>query len=338
MSVTLEELARMANTSAATVSRVLNNKPGVNKKRRASIKKLAEQFGYHPNILARNLVMQRQDMLGFIASSLSNPAYIDFLHNIEASCRAQGYQVLIADSEQDVELEKQHINTMLEHRANGLLIFPVADEHQVAGYQHFLDLQLKKIPFVLIGENGGYNFDCVVSEEIESSSLLTRHLIELGHRRLGVVGFLPGNRCTKGRFEGVVRALKDHAPEAVATLRRADGEKEAWIPEVCSWFEKEAPPTALITMNNGVALRLFRPLADMGLRIPRDVSMVTFEDEFWTELIQPSLTTSVPNNAEVARLAFFVLMERIKTPDAPPMSHFVPQTLIARESTAPALS
>lgn len=335
MAVTLEELARMANTSVATVSRVLNNKPGVNKVRRESIKKLADQLGYRPNILARNLVMQRQNMLGFIAWNLSNPAYIDFLRNIESSCRTQGYQVLIADSEEDVELEKQHINTMLEYRAKGLLIIPVADEHRAAGYQHFLDLQRKKIPFVLIGETGGYYFDCVTSEEIESSSVLARHLIELGHRRLGVVGCLPGNRCTEERLEGVVRALKENAPEAVATLRRADGEKEAYIPEVCSWFEEEAPPSALITMNSGVALRLLRPLADVGVQIPRDVSLVTYENDFWTELVQPSLTTSVPNSAEVARLAFVVLMERIRRPDAPPMNHFIPQTFIARESVRP---
>ncbi len=335
MPVTLQELARLANTSAATVSRVLNDKPGVNAERRANIKKLAKQFGYRPNIMARNLVMQKQHMLGFITSSLSNPAYVDFFHRIESSCRAKGYQILIADSEEDVELEKQHIETMLEYRANGLIVFPVADEKSAAGYRHFLELQLKKIPFVLVGESGGYNFDYVTSEEIESAGVLARHVLELGHRRIGVVGVLPGNRCTEERLEGVVRVLNSDAPEAAAALRTAYGEKEDWIPEVCSWTEEAEPPTALITMNNGVALRLCRPLAALGVQIPRDISMVTFEDDFWTELIQPALTTSVPNNAEVARLAFDTLMKRIENPEAPPVTHLVPQTFVRRESAVP---
>ncbi|MCA9435558.1 MAG: LacI family DNA-binding transcriptional regulator, partial [Candidatus Omnitrophica bacterium] len=314
---------------------VLNNKPGVSEKRRADIKKLAEQFGYSPNILARNLVMKKQHMLGYIVSSLSNPAYIDFFHRIESSCRAQGYQVLIADSEENVKLEKQHIKAMLEHRADGLLIFPVADDHSSAGHRHFLDLQLRKVPFVLLGESGGYNFDYVTSEEIESSGVLARHLLELGHRRIGVVGVLPGNRCTEQRLEGVTRVLERESPEAAKILRRADGEKEDWIPEVCSWFKYPDAPTALITMNNGVALRLYRPLEEVGIEIPRDVSMVSFEDDFWTELIRPSLTTSVPNNAEVARLAFETLRERIKDPEAPPIGHHIPQTFIRRESSGP---
>jgi len=335
MPVTLQELAHMANTSVTTVSRALNDKPGVNAKRRANIKKLAEQFGYRPNIMARNLVMKTQHMLGFIASSLSNPAYLDFFHRIESSCRANGYQVLIADSEDDATLEKEHINTMLEHQTEGLLIFPVADEDSTAGYRHFLDLQLKHIPFVLVGESGGYNFDSVTSEEIESAGVLAKHLVQLGHRRVGVVGVIAGNRCTEQRLEGVVSVLQTAAPEALDALRTAYGVKEDWIPEVCSWFEEPDPPTALITMNNGVALRLYRPLAEQGLQIPRDVSVVTFEDDFWTELIRPALTTSVPNNAEVARLAFEMLMKRIKEPEAPPVMHRVPQTFIVRESTAP---
>jgi LacI family transcriptional regulator len=330
MAVTLRELATLANTSITTVSRVINNKPGISQKRRESIMRLAKEMGYQPNVLARNLVMQKRHILGLIASTLSNPVYVEFFHLTAARCRERDYQVLVADSEYDLDKEEENINMMLQYQAEGLLIFPVSDSKRGVDLQHFLNLQLRGIPFVVVGEAEGYNFDCVTSEELESSARLARHLVELGHKRIGVVGVDPENRCAVRRLEGIESALPDGGP----ALRTAGGTEDEWVQEVVSWFDDGDRPTALVTMNDGIALRLYRPLMERGLSIPDDVSIVTFENDFWTELVQPSLTTSAPDNAEVARLAFDTLMQRIENPKKPPIVKKVPQRFIQRESSA----
>lgn len=331
MAVTLRELAKLANTSITTVSRVMNDKPGISQERRELILRLAREMGYQPNVLARNLVMQKRHMLGLVASSLSNPVYVDFLHLIAERCREMDYQILVSDSEDDISRERDNIDIMLQHQAEGILIFPVSDKKRGVDLQHILNLQLRRIPFVVVGETEEYNFDCVTSEEVESSARLARHLLELGHTRLGVIGVDSENRCTTRRLEGIQSALPDDIP----ALRTAEGDTwHEWGPEMLSWFDDEDRPTALVTMNNGLALRLYRPLTERGLKIPGDVSIVTFENDFWTELVQPSLTTSAPDNAEVARLAFDTLMQRVENPKNPPVVKRVPQRFIQRESSA----
>ncbi len=341
MAVTLKELARMANTSVTTVSRVLNNKPGISQERRESILKLANRLGYQPNLLARNLVMQKNHIIGFIASSLTNPVYVEFFRLIDVSCRSRGYQVLIADSEGEAAREKENVELMLQHQAEGLLVFPVSDMKSGVDLQHFLDLQLRKVPFVVVGETKEYNFDCVTSEEVKSSAVLARHLLEFGHRRFGIVGEDEENRCAKLRIKGFVDALQESGVVGCngfckEDLRITGSVDQGGVQDAMSWFDSDKPPTALLTMNDMIALELYRPLGEKGIRIPEDVSIVTFENDFWSELVKPSLTTSAPDYPEVARLAFETLMGRVDNPRLPPQIKKVPQKFIVRESSGSA--
>jgi len=338
--VTLKDLAELANTSVSTVSRVLSNRPGISEKRRQSILQLARKVGYQPNQLARSLATRKTHTLGFIAASLKNPTYVDLFRRIEGQCRGQGYQVLIADSELDVDLERENVETMLRQRTEGLLILPVADHVSGVDAGHLLDLQLRRVPFVVLGKIAGYNFDCVTSEEVESASRLTRMLLEQGHRRFGIVGVNPSNRCWMERYQGVTVALaqagiaNEGVGETGDRLRMLSPTEEGWIPRFKSWFAEPHPPTAMIATNDMLALRLYRPLSRIGLAIPGDVSIATFGNHFWCELALPSLTTCAPNEEEVARRALETLMKRIENPENPPIVQLVPQDIVSRESCA----
>ena len=341
MAVTIKDIARMANVSVATVSRVLNNKPGISEKRRKAIIDLAEQVGYLPNQSAQNLVRQRTHMLGFIASDLRSRAYVDFVQTIEAGCRPRGYRVLIADSEGRVDSEKDNVNDMIRYRAEGLLIFPIADLDNNATLEHLMMLRLRKIPFVVLGGSRVASFDSVVLAEAEGGYMIARHLLDLGHQRLALIGMpQQANPGAMERCEGVMRAMQERGllgdtPEEPAMRIAYDDGAGCFIPQTTSWLTQPDAPTAIIALNANVVLRLVRPILIMGKRIPDDVSLVCFGQEGWCSNFYPSISCARVDNQMRAQRAFDLLFKRMEDPDSPVMVDTVHYTLVERESTAP---
>lgn len=336
MTITIKDLAQMANTSTATVSRVLSNKPGVTPDRRERILQLAKEVGYTPNRLARNLALKKSYVLGFIAADLANPVYVEFLRRIQAWGEELGYQVLVADSHRNTEKERHNIEIMREHRAEGLIIFPVQDWKRKSNNDHLLELKLQKFPFVLGGKIDGFGFDYVTAEEIDTADKLTRHLIELGHRHIGFVGLNTENRCITERYEGFRKALREERidfDEKRDVVRFKDD--ESWTEELVELLSRPKRPTALVMINDVFALLATRPLARMGIVVPRDLSVATFGNEIWAEHLNPSLTTTLENDKKVARAMMDLLLEKMEDPDKAPSQILIPQELLVRESTAP---
>jgi LacI family transcriptional regulator len=333
MALTIKDLANMANTSTATVSRVLSNKPGVAGAKRRVILELAEKVGYSPNRIARNLAMKKSYVLGFIAADLRNPSYIDFIRRVHRQVKALGYQVLIADSERDVAKERDNIAVMREHRAEGLIIFPVNDWQLRSEVDHLLQLKLQKFPFVLVGRIEGYAFDYVVAEEVESARRMAEHLIEQGRRRLAFVGSSNDNRCIVERQEGVRLALEAHGltlqPRHVISLT----EDDSWLSNLRALLTAPERPDALVFVNDILTMQAYRLLLDLGLEIPRDVAVCAFGDGLWATSLRPSMTTTSEDGREIARLATETLLRRIEDPGRPATQIMVPQRLNPREST-----
>ncbi len=341
MTITIRDLARMTNTSVATVSRAIGNKPGVTPETRERIVLLAESLGYQPNRNAQSLVQQKTHLIGLIASALRNPWYIEFLGRMEAFCAERGYQILVTESQLNPLREQENINIMLQHQAEGLVIFPVSDWLSQDDFDYLLKLKLRRFPFVLIGRVEGYGFDCVFTEEVDSATRLTQHLIDLGHTHFGMVDYDPRNRPARERLEGIRRALvtagllsrEDSMTEPV--LRVSTYERTQMRACLENWFSSSQPPTALIPTNCGVGLELYRPLTEMGLRIPQEVSIASFDDPDWVKHLTPAMTVCRPDDEKVIHLALETLVERIQNPGGPAKVVSVPQELVVRESTGP---
>jgi DNA-binding LacI/PurR family transcriptional regulator len=333
LGVTIRDIASLANTSTATVSRVLSGKPGVQEATRQRIVALADKLGYRPNRIAQNLAMQKSHVLGFIAADLESVYYIEFFRHVQRAVEPLGYQVLVADSERRIEKEKQNIEVMRMHQAEGLIVFPVHDWELQTDIDHFLQLRLQKFPFVIVGKLDGGGFDLVTSSEVDTASRVANHLLSLGHRRIGFVGYDMHNRPVRERFEGARDALRqaglDFAPDHV--IKHVPD----WLDALVAMLRKPDRPTALIMMNDICALIACRPIQDLGLRIPEDISIAGFDNGIWTRHMRPSLTTTAVNTEEVARIALDMLMCRIGEPDRPAVQNLVPQEFLARESTGP---
>lgn len=332
MTITIKDLAQMANTSTATVSRVLSNKPGVAESKRRVIMQLADKVGYRPNRIAQNLALQRSHVLGFIAADLQNFSYVDFFRHVQHRVEKMGYQVLIADSEQSVEKEAHNIEIMRQHRAEGVIVFPVHDWKANSPIDHFLQLRVQKFPFVLVGRIEGYGFDSVTSEEVNTAYRMTKHLINLGHRRIAFVGDDKTNRCIIERREGMEKALRDAGLKLDARDVVSLGEQ--WIDDLRKVVTRKDRPTALFMINDVLSLMAYHPILEAGLQLPRDLSIVAYGNGLWSSHLRPRLTTSLENNEELARVVMESLLKRIDNPDAAPIQHLIPQDLIVRESSA----
>ncbi len=334
MTITIKDLAQMANTSTATVSRVLSNKPGVTEDKRQRILDLAERLGYSPNRIAQNLAMRKSHILGLVAAELRNPAYIEFLHHVQNQLEDKGYKVLIADSELDVEKEQHNIQMMREHQAEGLLIFPVHDWKNEGSIDHFLQLKLQKFPFVLIGCIPGYGFDYVTSEEIATAADLTRHLLKLGHKRIGVVGVENSNRAARERLQGVEEAMSEaslHLNEAFCVQAG-----EQWMEDLRGLLKRPVNerPTALVMMSDWYVLMAQKLYHELELKIPKDLSIVTFGDGPWLKHLVPPVTSTNERIIDVANSSLNLLMKKLENPNTPSGTELIQQRFRERGSCA----
>ncbi len=338
---TIVDIARICNVSTASVSRVMTGLPGVKAEKREQILSTAATIGYRPNRAARRLVTNKSHMFGFIASDLRNTAYLEYFHTLEREVRREGYEFLIADSEQSVERENANIEKMLDNRVDGLMLLPVSDWLGDGDVSHLRKLELKPIPVVLFGYLQGFNFDSISADETAAAAQLIDHLFDLGHRRYLYVeiGDLL-NRPAQERLNGVKHALRNKGLPASA-LRVTSAESEGWLQEVLKTLTKSMPPTAIICVNDLIAFQLYRPLHDAGISVPQDVSMCSFgtsriEHTDIGELLIPSLTTVDFDNEAVAKNGAIMLLDRLTDARSLPKMSRVPGHLLVRESTGPA--
>lgn len=336
--VTIADIARVCGVSSASVSRVLNGLPGVNAAKRKQMLEVANNLGYRPNRAAQRLVNQKSHLLGFIASDLRNTAYLEYFYTLERAMRKDGYEFLIADSERSAQREQANIERMLDNRVDGLLILPVSDWVGPGEVSHLKQLSASALPCVLFGELRGLKLDSVSNDERFAAALLVRHLYDLGHRHLGFVGISElQNRPAKQRLDGVKAALsaRNIAP---STLRTLTAHTPGWIDRLLAWFREPTPPTAVICVDDLLALSLIRPLQTDGLIIPRDVALCGFgksmiAETVMAELSSPSLTRVEFDHPLVAENGAAMLLERIAKPGLAPRTVYLPSTLVAREST-----
>lgn len=342
--LTIADIARMANVSVATISRVLSGKPGVSETKRQEIHSLLDQVGYRPNRIAQTLALGRSGLLGVVVSNLRIPFYAQIISVLERHCALEGYRLLVMDSAHDIEREKRNIDVLREHRAEGFFVIPVHDYDNRVDSDHFQKLKLEKFPFLLIGKIQGLDLDWITFEERETAYRVTRNLMEAGRSRFAFMGFDSKNRTVLERLEGIRRALSegglgltpDAILEEVGTW--TEGGIRAWEPLVRDLFSRSDPPNALIAANDTLALIAIRNLKKIGLRVPDQVSVAGFDDSDFASLVEPSITTNAKDIERVGAEAAQMLLAKIANPKGPTRQVEVPQILCVRDSTAPVVN
>ncbi|MGB9458263.1 MAG: LacI family DNA-binding transcriptional regulator [Bryobacteraceae bacterium] len=323
----LEDVARRAGVASATVSRVLNGHPGVKSSTRAKVLRAVEQLKYKPNLHARTLAGGRSRVLGIVMANLYNPFFADIYHAIETNAVRSGYEILLANSSHDVKLLKASVHRLLGQQVAGLGVFP---EMEPAILEELREAQ---IPVVLFdaGETSD-SFTTIHFDHRKGMRMLLDLLHALGHRRMAYISAPLFVRPTEARRLEFLETTARHGAEGLVIAPSEDGfagGREAARELLRTGFA----PTAILCVNDWIAVGVVRELRNQGLSVPGDVSVTGFDNITMSEFCCPSLTTIHIPRAEIGRLVVAGLVpDASDCPPAPRHVYLDPE-LVLREST-----
>lgn len=330
--VTIRSVAREAGVSITTVSNVLNGRH-----QQMAVETLErvlaamERLGYRPNHLAQSLVTNRTATIGLIMSEVTNSLYPPVTIGAEAACREAGYSLLLAAVD-DLDAERRAVDLMRAKQVDALVLFSVS-LLDIAN-DHLFRAQAEGTPVVVINRQlpPEAPLSAVWFDHFGGSRQATRHLIDLGHRRIAHIAG-PSHRFTgQQRRRGYEAALAEAGitsdPALIAEGDYSFESGEALMRRL--WQER---PTAVFVGGDAMALGALRALARLGLRVPEHVSLVAFGNPDFVRYATPTLTTVDLPVATAGRVAVELALRRIRTP-AEREVRLLETTLLIRESTA----
>jgi LacI family transcriptional regulator, galactose operon repressor len=330
--VNLKDVAERAGVGSATVSRVLNGHPSVKSSTRTKVLRVVEQLKYKPNLHARTLAGAQSRVLGIVMANLYNPFFADVYHAIEINAQRRGYETLLANSSHDVTLLKASVHRLLGHQVAGLGVFPEMEPSILD------ELREAKIPVVLFdGGDAGDHFTALDFDHRKGIRMLLDLLFTLGHRRLAFVSAPLFVRPTEARRIEFLETTARYGVESLVVTPLDDGfagGRAAAREVVLRGFA----PTAILCVNDWIAVGVIRELRNQGLSVPADVSVTGFDNITISEFSCPSLTTIHIPRAEIGRLVVAALVpDESGSPPAPRRVYLDPE-LVLRESTGVAPS
>lgn len=323
------DVARIAGVSASTVSHVLNGTRRVDAATRLRVQAAIEETGYRRNVVARSLAAGRTHTVGLSISALTNPYFGSLVHAVEQALSDAGYVLIVGDSHDDVQSEKRVTDSLLDRQVDGMIVAPAAESERIT----LPGITRTGTPLVLIDRGVDLGCDQVGPENVASARALTEHLVDLGHRRIGVVRGLAGISSTSERFAGYAGALADHGIAVDADLI-LDGHSNTEVAdrEVHELMSTKDRPTALVSLNNAMTIGTLKALRRLGLSIPGDVAFACYDDFEWSDLFEPKLTAAAQDVETIGATAVEMLLRRIGGHDAAPQRITVPTAFHHRNS------
>ena len=325
--VTLRDVARAAGMSASTASRALNGTGYVSADARARLLAVAARLGYVANESARTLKQRTSRTIGVVVSAIGNPFYADLAAGIEETLRAAEYQTVLISDNSDSAQEIDGARTFLAMRAAGVIMTPVGSDAAALLMRHGiavveLDRRLAKVPC-----------DAVVIDNHRGAFDATAHLLELGHRRVALLAPKTTWTSDAGRLQGYRAA---HRAAGVPVEPRLVARIAPDAPDTAGRVERllDERPTAIFAANNVLTEQLWRAIRRRGERIPRDVSLVGFDDVPWMEMVEPGITTVGQPTVELGRRAAQLLLLRTQDPERPPAVECLQPSLVLRGSAS----
>lgn len=308
--LTIKQIAKLANVSDSTVSRVLNHQPDVNEDTRRKILEIVKQVGYRPDAIARSLVTGQSKTLAFVTEDIRNPFFAEVARGLEDAATEEGFQVLYCSTDSDVTKEKMWIEMLLAYRVAGIVFTSFSGNEEV-----IKEIIKCNIPYVFV--NRYYNEipgDCVLIDNYLGGYLATRHLIELGHRRITYLGGRGISSTRLERQRGYEQALKEAGLSYFEKLNKEikGGLRYHFGYKVTKEILREEEFTAIFAVNDLVALGAFAACLEEGKKIPQDIAIVGFDNIEFTSFPTVELTTIHQPKYEMGRQCMEILKEQIE--------------------------
>ena len=336
MRVTIKDIARKTGLSVSTVSLVLNNKPHrISDQTRPKILDTAREMNYHPNQLAVGLIKKKTNTIGLIIPDITNGFFAEISKGAEVACQKQGYSMILCNSNDNPKKDIDYTNVLLERGVDGIIFaMAVNSTHNKAAecyelLRHFdkpvvlVDRIVKELPLLSVSsdnEQGGY--------------LAAKHLLKLGHRRIGCITGPMGSQSSKQRLFGYIRAIQEFSVPFRSELV-AEGDYHADSGYRLSQHLLEEGATAILACNDMMSYGVYRAARQQNLKIPEDLSVVGFDDVTFSEMLEVPLTTVAQPAYQMGSEAVNTLLGVISGEEAEKESLVFQPELMIRKSSAP---
>ncbi|MEZ5666938.1 MAG: LacI family DNA-binding transcriptional regulator [Alphaproteobacteria bacterium] len=331
---TIRDVAEAAGVSIATVSAVLNQSARVSPAREARVRRAVAELGYAPQRSARSLRQGKTMMLSLIVPDIANPFFGTIGRIVEREADQRGYALLLNNSGEDEVKERRYLGHARAQDVDGLIL-SITGPHETYTQDWREHIG---VPTVLVDRDiPGLDLECVTTDNRLAAELAVRHLLSLGHRRIGAVLGPDHLSPSLERSAGFEAALNGSDAERDPELfRKADFHSPDAYRKCQALLALPKRPTAIFVANNLMAIGALRAIAEAGLRVPDDLSVVTIDDFEWANAFYPRLTTVSQPLEAIGRRAVERLMPLLRGegPTAPRRELLEPE-LIVRDSCAP---
>lgn len=336
MGVTIKDVAKASNVAPSTVSRVIADHPRISEETKKRVRKAMKQLGYTPNVNARSLANRSTQAIGIVMPSsadkaLQNPFFPEVLRGISAVAHDLDYSLYISTGETEEEIYEGIVRMVNGNRVDGILLLYSRINDRVMKF-----LLEKNFPFVLIGKphNRIDEITHVDNDNVKAAMGITKQLISQGHKHIAFIGGSTDLVVTIDRMRGYQLALQEAKIPLkdeyhIHTEFLKSGGREA----VHKLFSLPEPPTGLVIADDLMSIGVITMLEEFGISVPDDVSIVSFNNIFLSELTRPPLTTVDIQIYELGQQATKCLIEKVKNKHEPAKRIIVPFQIVNRQST-----
>ncbi len=329
----MRDVAERAGVSVTTVSHVINVTRVVSVEARQRVLAAMDELGYQPNALARSLRRKETYSLGVIVPDSADPFFAEVVRGIEDASFQRGYTITLCNSDSDLDKELLYTNALTEKQVDGILFLAAGGKST----EHIQTLYKRRMPLVVVDRyTENIALDSVQIDNAWGGWAATRHLVQLGHRRIGCITGPSDLTLSAERVTGYRRALQEGQLAVDESLIvKGDFQYESGYQAARYFLTMVDPPTAIFACNDLMAVGLVSAAQALGYQIPHDLAVVGFDDIRLASFINPPLTTIAQPKYEMGRIATSMLLERINDPDMPPRQHTLKIELIVRRSSVP---
>lgn len=311
MHLTIGDIARLANVSKATVSAVLNDKPGISQQTREKVLDIVKKVNYRPSHVARSLSIRETKSIGLIIKEIVNPYFARIMKGVFDGCTENGYTVLLGSSELSPEKEKQSIETLLNYGVDGLIISPLQGSD--IDFSYLANLIRDNYPLVTLNVVQNYPTNVVDIDNTEAAYKGVSYLIDLGHTKIAYFAGPFFSAHSNDRRQGYQQALIDHnLPIQKQYIVQAGSYVEDGYALGKEFFsQNDNFPMAVLCYNDLVAIGLVNVLSELNIAVPEQVSVIGFDDIDFCKSFRIPLTTVHIPAYEIGKAAAELLIKQI---------------------------
>lgn len=326
--VTITDIAEKAQVSPATVSRVLNGKVAVSEEKRRLVNHWIVTLGYKPNHVAQTLVGKKSFLLGMVITDVSNPFFSEMVRVIQQLAFQRGYAIVLCNTAMQSDAERQQVCSLLRRKVDGVLIVPSDPEAQ-----SMRALKTASVPTVVITQQHA-DFDSISVDHQQGGAIAASHLLSSGNTELAYFGNPHDEKYIGFRKEALSRGLPAEAIHCM-DVKYESFDRSAVDQQIRAFFSSEVGRrvSGIFALNDFIAMAVINAAEDAGFSVPRDVSVVGFDNTYLAMMHRPAVTSVSQPIEEMGTRAIECLYRRIEGESGPPEAIQLHPTVVVRESS-----